>query len=63
MTRLFRPVHSTFESLRLAVEPMRPGEHYHRLGTATNEQLSARGLARGGRINRPTAVFADFQQV
>lgn len=63
MTRHFRPVHSNFESLRLAAEPVRPGQGYHRFGSATNEQLSARVFARPAQVSRPAAVFADFQEV
>jgi hypothetical protein len=62
MTRHFRPVHSSFESLRLAAEPVRPGQGYHRFGSATNEQLSARVFARPSVISRPSAVFADFSE-
>lgn len=63
MTRQFRPVHSNFESLRLAAEPVRPGQDYHRFGTATNEQLSARVFGRSGRVSRPSSVFSDFREV
>lgn len=63
MTRYSRPVHSNFENLRLAAEPVRPGQGYHRFGSATNEQISARVYARPGLISRPSAVFADFHEV
>lgn len=63
MTRNFRPVHSNFENLRLAAVPARPGQGYHRFGSATNEQLSARVYARPSQVSRPSAVFADFYEV
>jgi hypothetical protein len=59
MTVRTRPLHCKFETLRLAVEPMRSSQPYHRRGTATNEQLTARLF---GRLNRPTAPFADLRE-
>lgn len=59
MTVRARPMHCKFETLRLAAEPMRSGQPYHRCGLATNEQLTARVF---GRISRPIALFADFRE-
>jgi hypothetical protein len=59
MTVRARPMHCKFETLRLAAEPMRNGQPYHRCGLATNEQLTARVF---GRISRPIALFADFRE-
>ncbi|GEO84413.1 MULTISPECIES: hypothetical protein [Alphaproteobacteria] len=57
-----RPLHCKFETLRLAAEPLRSGQPYHRFGSATNEQLTALGLGRATMIARPVALFADFRQ-
>lgn len=59
----FRPIHSNFETLRVAGLSAPSHHSYHRLGSASTEQLSARGTARMGRIGRPAAVFADFREV
>lgn len=56
MTARFRPIHSGFETLRLAAA--RSSDNYHRFGSATNEQLTARGH---GRVTRQSAIFTDFQ--
>jgi len=56
----FRPIHSGFETLRLAGLPSRSTQGYHRFGSATNEQMTSRALSRPAGITRPTAVFADF---
>lgn len=62
MTSRFRPVHSNFETLRVASVTVRSGHGYHRFGSATNEQITARALGRG-QITRPTTVFADFREI
>lgn len=58
MTNHFRPIHSGFETLRLAGKTTQAAG-YHRFGAATNEQITARGFA--GRT-RPAQVFVDFVQ-
>jgi hypothetical protein len=58
MTIRTRPIHSGFETLRIAGMP-RSTKGYHHFGSATNEQLTALSL---GQITRPTAVFADFRE-
>ncbi|MDI7861235.1 hypothetical protein MRS76_04640 [Rhizobiaceae bacterium n13] len=55
MTAQLRPIHSSFETLRHAREISRG---YHHFGSATNEQLTARGF---GRTSRPAAIFSDFR--
>jgi len=62
MTARTRPIHCNFETLRLAGERLRSGHGYHRFGSATNEQLSARVLGRLGQITRPSAIFTDFRE-
>ena len=62
MTTRYRPIHSGFETLRLAGETDRSSQGYHRFGSATNEQLTALSFAGFGRITRPTAVFSDFRE-
>ncbi|MGF9692871.1 MULTISPECIES: hypothetical protein [unclassified Rhizobium] len=62
MTTRIRPIHSGFETLRLAGLSPRSTEGYHNFGSATNEQISARGYLRRGGLARPTAVFADFRE-
>lgn len=62
MTTRSRPIHSGFESLRLAGMSPRSSEGYHRFGSATNEQLTARAIGRAGSITRPAAIFADFRE-
>ena len=42
MTTRFRPVHSGFETLRLAGLGPRSSQGYHRFGAAANEQMTAR---------------------
>ena len=59
MTVRTRPMHCKFETLRLALEPMRSGRPYHRCGSVTNEQLTARVF---GRISRPIALFTDLRE-
>ncbi len=62
MTVRARPMHCKFETLRLAAEPLRNGQPYHRFGSATCEQLTARVFARHGMITRPATVFSDFRE-
>lgn len=62
MTIRFRPIHSGFETLRIAGMSPRSSEGYHHFGSATNEQLTARALGRTGSITRPSAIFADFRE-
>ncbi|MBW8284531.1 MAG: hypothetical protein K0M55_13100 [Rhizobium sp.] len=62
MTVRARPMHCKFETLRLAAEPLRSGQPYHRFGSATCEQLTARVFARRGTITRPATVFTDFRE-
>jgi hypothetical protein len=54
-------MHCKFETLRLAAEPLRSGQPYHRFGSATNEQLTARAFSRTGMITRPATLFSDFR--
>ncbi|WP_160005520.1 hypothetical protein [Rhizobium sp. 18055] len=62
MSTTRRPVHCRFETLRLANNNGRTTQSYSRTGFATNEQMIARGTGASGRIARPAAMFADFQQ-
>ena len=57
-----RPIHSGFESLRIAGMSSRSTQDYHRFGSATNEQLTARSIGHVGRITRPASIFADFRE-
>ncbi|MGW9231185.1 hypothetical protein ACWGPT_09990 [Pseudorhizobium sp. NPDC055634] len=57
-----RPTHCGFESLRVAGLSPRSTQGYHRFGSATNEQITARGLSRPGSITRPSAIFTDFRE-
>lgn len=57
-----RPIHSGFETLRLAGLSPRSTEGYHSFGSATNEQLTASAFGRRIGLSRPTAVFADFRE-
>jgi hypothetical protein len=58
----FRPIHSGFETLRVAGLSPRSTQGYHHFGSATNEQITSRAMARPAGISRPTAVFADFRE-
>ncbi len=63
MNKRFRPIHSGFETLRLAGDQLRSTHGYSRFGFATNEQM----IARGHRHQQPhgaprTPIFSDFQQ-
>ncbi|KKX28031.1 hypothetical protein [Rhizobium sp. LC145] len=62
MTTRYRPIHSGFETLRIAGLSPRSSEGYHRFGSATHEQITARALGRSGSITRPSAIFADFRE-
>ncbi|MQW86743.1 hypothetical protein [Sinorhizobium saheli] len=55
MTARYRPIHSSFETLR-HVALRTPFNHF---GTAANEQMTATGLAR---TTRPTQIYAEFIQ-
>ncbi|EJZ22935.1 hypothetical protein RCCGEPOP_02216, partial [Rhizobium sp. Pop5] len=54
MNKRFRPIHSGFETLRLAGDQIRSTQGYSRFGFATNEQMVARGTGVSSRIARPT---------
>ena len=62
MTTRFRPVHSGFETLRLAGLGPRSSQGYHRFGAAANEQMTARAAMQQVRVTRPSAVFTDFRE-
>jgi hypothetical protein len=66
MTTRFRPTHSGFDTLQLAgqVSSMSPRstQGYRHFGSATNEQLTSRAMARPIGFARPAAVFADFRE-
>ncbi|TDK37215.1 hypothetical protein E2F50_10020 [Rhizobium deserti] len=62
MTMRFRPIHSGFETLRVAGLSPRSTQGYHHFGSATNEQITSRAMARPAGVSRPTAVFADFRE-
>ncbi|PST26482.1 hypothetical protein C7U60_05560 [Mesorhizobium plurifarium] len=57
MTARYRPIHSSFETLRYAGAASRTP--FDRFGTAANEQMTAIGLAR---TTRPAQIFAEFIQ-
>ena len=62
MTTHTRPIHSGFETLRLAGLSPRATQGYHNYASVTNEQLSARAYVRRASSARPTAIFADFRE-
>ncbi|MDE1159283.1 MAG: hypothetical protein PW791_13635 [Neorhizobium sp.] len=62
MTIRFRPTHSGFDTLQLAGMSPRSTQGYHHFGSATNEQLTSRAMARPIGFARPAAVFADFRE-
>jgi hypothetical protein len=62
MSTHLRTTHCRFETLRLASNNVRTTQSYRRTGFATNEQIVARGTGTSGRIARPAAIFADFQE-
>ena len=55
MTARFRPIHSSFETLRHA--GIRHG--FGNAAAPANEQMTAAGFAR---INRPVQLFSEFIQ-
>lgn len=58
MTARFRPIHSSFETLRHAGAALRTP--LNNFGTAANEQMTAIGLSRTTR--RPAQIYAEFIQ-
>ncbi|KQQ37817.1 MULTISPECIES: hypothetical protein [Rhizobium/Agrobacterium group] len=62
MTTRFRPIHSGFETLRVAGLAPRSSNGYHHFGSATHEQITSRSMSRPVGITRPSAVFADFRE-
>ncbi|MBB4185015.1 MULTISPECIES: hypothetical protein [Sinorhizobium] len=58
MTARFRPIHSSFETLRHAGAALRTP--FNNFGTAANEQMTAIGLTRTTR--RPAQIYAEFIQ-
>jgi hypothetical protein len=62
MTVRIRPIHSGFETLRVAGLSPRSTSGYHNFGSATNEQLTARAYGRRVSFTRPTEIFADFRE-
>jgi hypothetical protein len=62
MTTRFRPIHSGFETLRIAGLSPRTTDGYHHFGSATNEQMTSRAMGRPLGATRPSAVFADFRE-
>ncbi|CDZ38862.1 Hypothetical protein NGAL_HAMBI1145_45810 [Neorhizobium galegae bv. officinalis] len=62
MTTRFRPIHSGFETLRIAGLSPRSTKGYHHFGSATNEQLTSCAMARPVGVTRPASVFADFRE-
>ena len=57
MTARFRPIHSSFETLRHV--GTRPVNGFGGVRAAANEQMTATGYAR---INRPAQLYSDFIQ-
>ena len=57
MTARFRPIHSSFETLRHS--GLRAGHGSCGIAAPANEQLTATGFAR---INRPVQLFSEFIQ-
>lgn len=58
MSAHFRPIHSSFETLRHASLALRTP--FNRNGTAANEQMTAIGFARTTRL--PAQIHAEFIQ-
>ncbi|WEX87672.1 hypothetical protein PZN02_000090 [Sinorhizobium garamanticum] len=58
MTARFRPIHSSFETLRHAGVALRTP--FNTFGTAANEQMTAIGFTRTTR--RPAQIYAEFIQ-
>ncbi len=59
MTARLRPIHSSFETLRLAGLTSRPTSGFNRFGMSANEQMTATGYSR---IMRPAQIHTDFIQ-
>ena len=57
MTARFRPIHSSFETLRHTGR--RTGHGFGGVAAPANEQLTATGFAR---ITRPVQLFSEFIQ-
>ncbi|WP_203426217.1 hypothetical protein [Sinorhizobium sp. BG8] len=57
MTARFRPIHSSFETLRHS--GLRPAYGFASVRAPANEQMTAIGYSR---IGRPVQIFADFVQ-
>ncbi|WP_087149212.1 hypothetical protein [Pararhizobium antarcticum] len=57
MTARFRPMHSTFETLRHTGSALRTS--FNSFGSPANEQMTAAGYAR---TTRPAQIFAEFIQ-
>lgn len=57
MNARFRPMHSSFETLRQAGSALRTP--FGTLGTAANEQMTATGF---GVRTRPAQIYAEFIQ-
>lgn len=57
MTARFRPIHSSFETLRHA--GLRPGHGFGAIAAPANEQMTASGFTR---IHRPVQIFSEFIQ-
>ncbi|MGB3812476.1 MAG: hypothetical protein WA950_04550 [Shinella sp.] len=55
MTARFRPIHSSFETLRHS--GLRTGYGFSGIAAPANEQLTAAGFAR---IIRPVQLFSEF---
>lgn len=63
MNKRFRPIHSGFETLRLAGDEVRSTQGYSRFGFATNEQMIARGTGINSRTARPNAIFRTSSNI
>ena len=57
MTARFRPIHSSFETLRHS--GLRAGRGFGGIAAPANQQMTATGFTR---INRPVQLFSDFIQ-
>lgn len=57
MTARYRPLHSSFETLRHAGSALRTP--FNSFSSAANEQMTASGYARS---TRPAHLYADFIQ-
>ncbi|MBD8553145.1 hypothetical protein IFT84_01265 [Rhizobium sp. CFBP 8762] len=59
MIARFRPIHSTFETLRQAGSPFRTPQGVNTCACITNEQLTANGFAR---VVGAGQSYSDFMQ-